>query len=166
MQLVSRGVKAYAGVERSVSSESQGFRWNLDIKEDEFVCSCGKTRISLIPIKTGLHGLLRRNVNPQTQTDVSAVRLYEKTTLEQYCRDLLRVIKASTSEEDLQNFLESHPIFFHIFLPKKIIFKPQILKKYFADFAVLNARDELLLIEIERPTREDVEKRWRKHCRA
>lgn len=41
------GVKAYAGVERSPLLESQGFQWNLDIKEDEFVCSCGKGRISL-----------------------------------------------------------------------------------------------------------------------
>jgi hypothetical protein len=145
------GMKVYAGVEKSPSLESQGFRWNLDIKEDEFVCSCGKGRISLIPIKTGLHGLLRRNLTPQTQTDVSAVRLYERTALEQYCRELLTLTKANTGEEDLQNFLESHPIFFHVFLPKKIIFKPPILTKYFADFAVLNSRDELLLIEIERP---------------
>jgi hypothetical protein len=145
------GLKAYAGVERSPSLESQGFQWNLDIREEEFACSCGKARISLVPIKTGLHGLLRRNVSPQTQTDVSAVRLYEKTALEQYCRDLLRLIERNTVEEELQNFLESHPIFFHVFLPKKIVFKPPILTKYFADFALLNARDELLLIEIERP---------------
>lgn len=90
-------------------------------------------------------------MNPQTQTDVSAVRLYEKTTLEQYCKDLLKLIEPNTAEQELQDFLESHPIFFHVFLPKRIIFKPPILTKYFADFAVLNARDELLLIEIERP---------------
>ncbi len=145
-------MKIYAGVEKSPSLESEGFRWNLDIKEDEaFVCSCGKSRISLIPIKTGLHGLLRRHLDPQTRTDISPVRLYEKTALEEYCRQLLALISANTVEEDLQKFLESHPIFFHIFLPKKIVFKPPILTKFFADFAVLNGRDELLLIEIEKP---------------
>lgn len=144
-------MKAYAGVERSPSLEAQGFCWNHDITSNEFLCSCGRSRFSLIPIRTGLHGLLRRNINPKTDTNISAVRLYEQTTLEEYCRELLRLIEVDSREEVLQNFLESHPIFFHVFLPKKIIFKPPILTKYVADFAVLNARDELLLIEIERP---------------
>ncbi len=34
---------------------------------------------------------------------------------------------------------------------KKIMFKPPILTKHFADFAVLKARDELVLVEIEKP---------------
>jgi hypothetical protein len=143
------GIKAYAGVERSHLLEEQGFQWNLDIKEAEFICSCG-TRISLTPIRTGLHGLLRRNVSPQTESHVAAVRMYERTALEQYCRELLKLIETDTPEEELQNFLESHPIFFHLFLPTKIILKPPILTKYFADFAILNARNELLLVEIER----------------
>jgi len=149
---VCHGVlKAYAGIERSSSLESQGFRWNLEIDQDEFICSCGKTRFSMTPIKTGLHGLLQRNINPQTQTNISSVQLYEKTTLEQHCRELLQLIEAATGEEKLQLFLESHPIFFHVFQPTKIVFKPPILTKYFADFAILNGRQELLLIEIERP---------------
>jgi hypothetical protein len=143
--------KAYAGFERSVNSESQGFRWNLDITEREYICSCGKTRVDLGPIRTGLHGLLDRNVRPLTDSTISSVRLYEQTTLEQFCRDLLKLADLDSREEDLQKFLEAHPIFFHIFLPTKLIFKPPILTKYFADFAVLNARNELLLIEIERP---------------
>jgi hypothetical protein len=145
------GVKVYAGIEKSASLERQGFRLNQEITDDQFACSCGKTQFSLAPIKTGFHGLLRRNLNPQTDTNISAVRLYEKTALEEWCRQLLKLIRANTKEEDLQLFLESHPIFFHIFMPKRLIFKPPILTKYFADFAVLNARDELLLIEIEKP---------------
>jgi hypothetical protein len=145
------GIKAYAGVERSPSLEDQGFQWNLDMRDGDFVCSCGKVRISLTPIKTGLHGLLRRNVTPLTETNVTPVRLYERTALEQYCRELLKLIEADTPEQELQNFLESHPIFFHLFLPTKVIFKPPILTKFFADFAILNARNELLLVEIERP---------------
>src|SRR5438034_2185328 len=48
---VCHGVlKAYAGIERSSSLESQGFRWNLEIDQDEFICSCGKTRFSMTPI--------------------------------------------------------------------------------------------------------------------
>lgn len=143
--------KAYAGVERSESLEGQGFQWNLEIQSEKFVCSCGKSAINLLPFKTGLHGLLQRSIDLQTSTNVSSVRLYEKTTLEQFCRELLALIDVPSKEEQLQTFLESHAVFFHIFVPKRILFKPRILSKYVADFAVLNTRDELLVIEIERP---------------
>ncbi len=150
-KLCGGGVKAYAGIERSPSLEGQGFSLNHEIKEDNFVCSCGKTQFSLIPIRTGLHGLLQRHLTPQTDESISAVKLYEKTALEESCRQLLKLIESNTKEEELQNFLESYPIFFHVFMPKRIIFKPKILTKYVADFAVLNGRDELLLVEIEKP---------------
>ena len=150
-KLCGEGLKVYAGIERSPSLESQGFRLNYEIKEDNFVCSCGKTQFSLIPIRTGLHGLLQRNVNPQTDETISAVKLYEKTALEESCRQMLKLISADTDEEQLQNLLESHPIFFHVFMPTRIMFKPKILTKYVADFALLNARNELLLVEIEKP---------------
>jgi hypothetical protein len=144
-------LRAYAGVERSASLESQGFRLNSEIQEDQFACSCGKMQFNVVPIRTGLHGLLRRSLQPQTYTNTSSVRLYEQSSLEEWCRQLLKLIEANTREEELQNFLESHVIFFHVFMPKRIFFKPPILTKYFADFAVLNARDELLLVEIEKP---------------
>lgn len=144
-------LKAYAGVERSASLEAQGFRLNSEIQEEQFVCSCGKTRFNTVPIKTGLHGLLKRNISTQT-ANISSVRLYERTALEEWCRQLLKLIEANTREEEIQIFLESHVIFFHVFMPKRIFVKPPILTKYFADFAVLNARDELLLVEIERPS--------------
>jgi len=108
-------------------------------------------QFSVAPIRTGLHGLLRRNLKPQTDTTTSSSRLYEQSSLEEQCRQMLKLIDADTREEELQNFLESHVIFFHVFMPKRIFFKPRILTKHVADFAVLNARDELLLVEIERP---------------
>jgi hypothetical protein len=150
-KLCRDSVKAYAGLERLPALETQGYQWNLDLPDDVFVCSCGKTTINRSSIRTGLHGFLQRNVSPQASANLSAVRLYEKTVLEQYCGELLALIEADTREEDVQKFLEDHPIFFHIFLPKKIMFKPPILTDYRADFAVLNSRDELLLVEIERP---------------
>jgi Domain of unknown function (DUF4263) len=140
--------KAYAGLDRSSKLEAEGYRWNLDLEQSHFICVCGKTQISLQSIKTGLHGLLRRNLDTE---HVSAVRLYEETALEQACAELLGLVGTETTEERIQTFLESHPIFFHIFVPKKIIFKPPILTKFVADFGVLNNRNELLLIEIEKP---------------
>src|SRR5262249_52285910 len=145
-------LKVYAGIEKSTSLEAEGYKWSQSIAEDEFICSCGNTKFSLVPIRTGLHGLLQRNLNPKTDKAISSIRLYEKTALEESCRGFLKLIDSKVAEEELQKFLESHPLFFHVFLPKKLIFKPPVLTKYFADFGVLNERKELLLIEIERPT--------------
>lgn len=67
-----------------------------------FICSRDSnlpSQFSLVPIRTGLHKLLRRNLDPQAGENVSAVRLYEKAALEESCRQLLRLIQAATREE-------------------------------------------------------------------
>jgi len=144
-------LKAYAGLEKSAASESEGFRWSQEIREDEFVCECGQNRFSLIPLKTGLHGVLRQKTNPSTSTSFSTIRLYEQTALETFCREFTKLIDSNIDEEQVQKFIETHPIFLHIFSPKKILFKPPVLTQFVADFAILDNREELLLIEIEKP---------------
>jgi len=79
------------------------------------------------------------------------VRLYEDSALAETCRKFVRLLDSEPDEEQVQKFLESNPVFFHTFTPIKLIPKPPILTEYKADFAVLNNRRELLLIEIERP---------------
>jgi Domain of unknown function (DUF4263) len=142
---------AYVGIEKSPNSEEKGFLWSPDLPDRRFACSCNKINFDLKYIRTGLHGLLRRNTDPAISTNISADRLYERTALEQICRDYQKLIDGDSKEEILQNFLEANPIFFHVFLPNKLFFKPKILTKYIADFAILNERNELVLIEIERP---------------
>jgi hypothetical protein len=144
-------LKAYTGIERQDLLEKEGWLWSQGIQQEKFVCNCGKTSFSLIPIRTGLHGLLRRNLNLGTNSHVSTVRQYEKSALEESCRRFLKLISSDPGEEDVQKFLEENTIFFHPFLPEKLMFKKPVLTKYFVDFAILNNRQELLLIEIERP---------------
>jgi hypothetical protein len=142
--------RTYAGIERSPRSESEGWLWSQDLGES-FACSCGKMSFGLQYLKTGLHGLLLRKVSTSNEMAGDFVRLYEKTTLEEYCRELRQLIETNAIEEDMQNFLEAHPIFFNQFSPQQIMAKKPVLSKYVADFIVLNDRKELILIEIEKP---------------
>ena len=82
---------------------------------------------------------------------VNSVRLYEDSTLQEYCRQFKELIDSDPVEEKVQEFLATHEVFFTSFLPRRLMLKPPILTEYRADFAILNERKELLLIEIERP---------------
>lgn len=142
-------VRAYAGVEKNAELESQGWVWFENLP-DRFKCGCGSLDITLQYIKTGLHGILNRRLNPLSDPHINSIRLYEQSALEEDIRQFKILIDKDSKEEDLQVFLEKHPIFFSFFLPTKLMFKPPILTKYKSDFAILTSRRELLLIEIER----------------
>lgn len=143
-----RGLKTYAGIERNEALESEGWLWSLDLGE-EFQCQCGKLSFSLQYLRTGLHGLLSRNLTPPELRAGDYIRLYETTKLEEDCRQFKKLLDKNVPEEELQNFLETHPVFLGRFSPTRILPKPPILTMYRADFGILNARKELLLLEIE-----------------
>jgi hypothetical protein len=107
---------------------------------------------SLQYIKTGITGLLRRKITPLAGQSINYVRLYEVSALEQDCREFKKLIDSTVEEEEYQVFLEKHPIFLSRFGPKKLMHKKPVLSRYVVDFAVLNDRQELILIEIEKPT--------------
>jgi hypothetical protein len=99
--------RTYTGVERSPRSESEGWLWSQDLGES-FACSCGKMSFSLQFLKTGLHGLLLRKVTTSNEMAGDFVRLYEKTALEEYCRQLKQLIDTNAREEDLQTSISFH----------------------------------------------------------
>ena len=142
-------LKTYAALERNRALEGEGYSWFADLGED-FRCTCGKLSFSLQYLRTGLHGLLSRNFTPDDRAAGDYVRLYETTKLEDDCRQFKALLDKKVAEEELQNFLEAHPIFFARFSASRLIPKPKIMIKYVADFAILNRRKELLLIEIEK----------------
>jgi hypothetical protein len=154
-KLCGESLRVYAGLERSQKLEKDGYLWNIEINHDRFRCNCGAHDFSLEPIKKGLHGLLRQNFTKPTEASessvMSSVRLYEDSALQEYCRQFQELIDTNPAEEKVQAFLEKHEVFFATFLPQKLLIKPPVLTKHFADFAILNERKELLLIEIERP---------------
>ena len=142
-------LRTYAALERNKALEDEGYSWCAELGE-EFRCKCGKMAFSLQYLRTGLHGLLSRNLAPGDQPSATFLRLYETTKLEEDCRLFRVLLDQSKGEEELQKFLEEHLIFFARFSATRLIPKPKILTKYVADFAILNQRKELLLIEIEK----------------
>lgn len=144
-------LRTYAGIERNAKLEKDGWQWNQDISQARFKCGCGKTDFDLKYIKAGLHGLLRPNYNALMDSSIDSVRLYENTALGEHCKAFRHLIDADPPEEKVQIFLKSHEIFFSSFSPSKLMVKKPIQGKYVLDFALLNDRHELLLIEIERP---------------
>jgi len=80
-------------------------------------------------------------------------RLYERSALEQYCREFRQLLDSKPKKEEmLHQFLDEHKVFLSRFAATDIITKAPILSKFTADFVILNNRKELLLLEIERST--------------
>ena len=142
-------LQVYAALERNKALEGEGYVWFAELG-DEFRCQCGKMLFSLQYLRTGLHGLLSRSLAPDDQAGGNYIRLYETTKLEEDCRQFKALLDKNVPEEEFQNFLETHPVFFARFSAHRLIPKPPILTKYFADFVILNQRKELLLVEIEK----------------
>jgi len=144
-------LRAYTGIDRGGESEKKGWVWQGDLPE-QFTCKCGATSVPLTYAKKGLHSVLRRRDNtPYSVTKM--VALYEKSALEQYCREFRDLLDSKPKKEEaLQQFLEEHKVFLYRFAALQILSKPPVLSKFTADFIILNNRKELLLIEIERST--------------
>jgi hypothetical protein len=141
-------MQTYGALERNRALEAEGCSWFADLGE-EFRCKCGKMSFSLQYLRTGLHGLLSRNFTPDDQGACDYVRLYETTKLEDDCRQFKALLDKDAPEQELQDFLEVHPVFFATFSASRLIPKPKILTKYVADFGFVNHRKELQLVEIE-----------------
>jgi len=144
-------LRAYAGLQKDQKSEEEGWIWYRSLGT-EFACECGKTKFPLVYLREGLSGILVRSTSPLSSNLISPVKLYEASALEQACRDFREILDRNAEEEQVQQFLESHPVFWHSFAPTRLMFKKPVLTKYVSDFVILNERKELLLIEIEKPS--------------
>jgi hypothetical protein len=140
--------RTYAALDKSAEIEEAGFAWFADLK-DSFVCACSKTTIPLTSIRKNLQGLL--GVQVPGQTEVKFTRLYEDGALSSLRSTFAKLLDQSPLEERAQQFLRDNPILFHQFAPARLFVKPPILTQYFADFAVLTSKKELILVEIEQP---------------
>ena len=137
---------AYAGFDRDVNLERERYVWYQDIP-DRFTCGCGRLDIDLRSMKKNLYaplGQLRL-----TETDLVGTPLYERGALENIRVEFSKLIESNSKEEPIQKFLEDNPIILRQFPAERILFKPPILTRYVADFAVLTPQLELILIEIE-----------------
>jgi hypothetical protein len=144
----SSKMEAYCSLERSIEKEDQGHIWYQDFPEI-FNCECGATSFGLQYCKEGLPGLLGRDVEAGTW---SYERRYSHAKVESVIQEFNKVLTRHTDEAALQKFIEGNPIMLAKFYAKAIFVKPNINGKYFADFAILNASNDLVFIEIERPS--------------
>jgi hypothetical protein len=100
-----------------------------------------------------MHDLFRRvEADPTTNgSELSFRRLYERGELRRLFVSYQNLIHSNPKEEDVQQFLEVHPLLWSFLSPKRIIEKPPILSRKKADFAIVTSRKILYLVEIEKP---------------
>ena len=73
------------------------------------------------------------------------------STIQNFKELVEKETEKSTGEETMQKFIEENPIILNCFAPEEIKFKSPIGKEI-NDFTILNKRNELLFIEIEKPS--------------
>jgi hypothetical protein len=140
-------LKVLAGLEKPKKIDKKDV-WYQDVPEF-FECGCGKTRIPLNILRTNMHALLgNKEIIPK---NLSFIALYEQRAISQTSKELQDLINSNPKEELVQKFLSNNPIVFNFLSPSRLFEKPPILSKHQADFAILDSRGVLILVEIERP---------------
>lgn len=140
----------YTALEQINTLEEDGYVWQYNLS-DNFECDCGRTQYSLSYIKESLHGLLLKNLS----TDIAGlgyVRRYAHEQIVEVIRNYEDLLKTEKDEKPFQNYIEKHPIMLARFHAKRLFIKPNILGKFETDFALLDTRNQLILIELEKPS--------------
>lgn len=146
---------AYTGYVRDPARESAGAVWSTELP-DRFACSCGTVTIDLTVLRRQMHVLLDPRL--PLAGDLSLSRVYEDRAFRQAVDTFSALLESDSDEESIQRFLASHPLFLASFTPTRIIPKAPILNKFVTDFAILDHKRELILVEIERPSTRLVKK--------
>jgi hypothetical protein len=142
------GIWFYTALERDLVLESKGCIWHADLP-DSFACRCGLLELDLSQYRRNLPGLLG------TPTSISPtlafVPLYEASSLHRIASSFAKLIAEETREEALQKFIEANPLLLHPFSPERVFFKAPILTQFHTDFTIVNHKQELIFIELEKP---------------
>jgi hypothetical protein len=139
-----------AGIDRPKDIDGKEKVWYEDAPE-EWTCNCGLSRIDLKSVRKNLHGILgTRTKSGDQESELTFIRMYEKGTLADVCAEFGALLDNNPGEQEVQHFLEKHTVFLHRFSPVKIKRKAPILTKYQTDFAILDSRGMLLLVELEK----------------
>jgi len=136
-----------------VSSHSDASEPTVYIMDapEHWRCRCGTVDIPLTYLKRGMHDLFRWPDPPIGYAGLSFRPMYERGQLRQVFFDFQQLIAGSPAEEDVQKFLEEHPVLWAFLSPALILHKPAILTHKKADFAILTSNKVLYLVEIEKP---------------
>lgn len=152
------GLRAYAMLDESSALPADPVpmgidRYRLSDTPDQWRCKCGNIDVPLQSLRLGMHDLFRRvEADPTTNgSELSFRRLYERGELRRLFVSYQNLIHSNPKEEDVQQFLEAHPLLWSFLSPKRIIEKPPILSRKKADFGIVTSRKILYLVEIEKP---------------
>jgi hypothetical protein len=140
----------YAALSREPELENDGYIFHPDL-ESRFHCECGKTDYSLEHIKESLHGLLAKRMHPFSEK-ITYIKKYSSQQVLNTIRRFSELLDEEKDEESYQKYIENHLNLLARFEAKSIWFKPTIMGIHNADFAIMDSRDRLLLIEIEEPS--------------
>jgi hypothetical protein len=100
------------------------------------------------PLKQNAHCMLGQT-NPIAGQLLSMVPLYEQSAFRHIHEKFGRLLDSDPEEEVIQQFIQEIPVILHQFPALLMSFKTPILTRYRADFAIVTAQKELILIEIE-----------------
>ncbi len=142
--------KVYTGLKQDSNIEEDGCIWYKDLS-DEYQCSCGKSKYSLNFLRESMHGLLLKDLTMKASS-LNYKRKYSHEQIQKIANSFNRLIRKEKLEPPIQKFLQENPLLLSRFSAKRLFFKPDILGKYQADFGIVNSENELILIEIERPS--------------
>jgi hypothetical protein len=117
---------------------------------DRWLCKCGKANIDLTSLKGGLPHLLRTPVGHDTSV-TNLAPLYQRGHVASLFREYSAVIESNPAEEEVQTFIDSHPLLWAFLSPTRILSKPRILTHHAADFGILTHQRILYLVELEKP---------------
>ena len=143
-------LKIYTALKRQRKIEDEGNIWQHDIG-DQFECECGTTKYPLRFLKESMHGMLLPSFAPNI-TGLNYVRRYAHSRVEGIVNEFNKKLEIEKDEKVFQEYIESHPILLAQFHAKRLFNKPSILGKFKTDFAILDTSNQLLLIELERPS--------------
>lgn len=118
----------------------------------EWSCKCTNFVANLEFAKLGMHDLFRRaNELSSIKKKMTFKPLYEKAQLANIFLDFQHLIHSTPAEEEVQTFIEDHPVIWAFLSPVQILHKPAVLTKKRADFGIITPQKVLYLVEIEKP---------------
>ena len=141
---------AYTGLQRLTQLEAKGYLWQSDLPE-QFSCDCGRTKHTLKYLKESMHGMLLKNFDIK-HSNLSYVRRYGHTQVKEIVDKYTEVLCRAKLEKPVQMYIEQNPVLLSRFQAKRLFVKPQIPGQFEADFAIVDTRNQLWFIELEKPT--------------
>jgi hypothetical protein len=143
-------INVYTGLNRSMEIEKEGAIWQLNVA-DRFRCECGKTTFSLEYLRESMHGLLLKDFALEV-SGLSYIRRYGHQQVIKVVGEFRRLLVSEKTEQPIQKFIEENPILLSRFSAKRLFIKPNIVGRFQADFVVLDSKNRLWFIELERPS--------------